>query len=342
MPLVQGIDGQPPIEGRPAEAGERAAAQPLQQRRLRFLGVALNRLLGLLGTAMLLSAAGRSLGVDGSQATTVQGVVALCGLVLLVAAIRRSGLGLLAAAERPAGRSRLIQAIGLFPFPAMGAFVIYRLGVTDIEAYQPLVSEGSLVEWLSFLLFLAAGVIGLLSARAEWRSGQALLAGVFLGFALLCLFVGLEEMSWGQTIFNWDTPELFNEVNAQKETNLHNHVGFKDKLWASTAAAFLVITLLIPLRWLLQRQGWLRSWSAVDAALPVGCLIGYFLLATAIYIPVALEKGGLDVPVLVTRDQEVAELLFALGVLLHACRNYLHRAAPIRSKTRLSPAAAQR
>ncbi|NQV10734.1 MAG: hypothetical protein HQ527_06180 [Cyanobacteria bacterium] len=74
----------------------------------------------------------------------------------------------------------------------------------------------------------------------------------------------------------------------------------------------------------------------------MGCLIGYFLLATAIYIPVALEKGGLDVPVLVTRDQEVAELLFAFGVLLHACRNYLHWASPNRHKARLSLAAEQR
>ncbi len=36
------------------------------------------------------------------------------------------------------------------------------------------------------------------------------------------LFVFLEEISWGQRIFNIDTPQLFQELNIQKELNLHN------------------------------------------------------------------------------------------------------------------------
>jgi len=56
------------------------------------------------------------------KAHTVQGVVALCGLVLLVAAIRRSGLGPARGRLNGSRAQRLIQAIGLFPLPAMGAF----------------------------------------------------------------------------------------------------------------------------------------------------------------------------------------------------------------------------
>jgi len=50
-----------------------------------------------------------------------------------------------------------------------------------------------------------------LSCRAEWAPGQALLEGVFPGFALLLLF-GPEENEPGVTDdFQWDTPELFKE-----------------------------------------------------------------------------------------------------------------------------------
>ena len=40
--------------------------------------------------------------------------------------------------------------------------------------------------------------------------------------AFSCLIVAIEEMSWGQTIFKWGTPEEWAEVNNQRETNLHN------------------------------------------------------------------------------------------------------------------------
>jgi hypothetical protein len=34
--------------------------------------------------------------------------------------------------------------------------------------------------------------------------------------------IGMEEISWGQWIFFWRSPEVFKEINAQGETNLHN------------------------------------------------------------------------------------------------------------------------
>lgn len=44
---------------------------------------------------------------------------------------------------------------------------------------------------------------------------------------LIIYIIGLiyyffEEMSWGQHFFNWNTPEFFESINTQKETNLHN------------------------------------------------------------------------------------------------------------------------
>jgi hypothetical protein len=155
---------------------------------------------------------------------------------------------------------------------------------------------------------------------------------------LVSLLIGFEEMSWGQTIFNWDTPELFNNVNAQKETNLHNLELIQDRIWTITAAVCVGATLLVGLRRALEAKGRLIPRSLADAVLPHSTLLGYFLFAALLYVPVVLIKHDVAIPVLVTRDQEVAEALFSLGVLLHAGRCYLRWAQP--DQTVLNPAAA--
>ena len=86
---------------------------------------------------------------------------------------------------------------------------------------------------------------------------------------------------------------------------------FNDYIWIATAKIFSLITLLILLRLALGDK--LKPLSMADALLPPPILFSYFCLAALIYVGVAVEKLGIDVPVLVTREQEVAECLFALG-----------------------------
>ena len=45
---------------------------------------------------------------------------------------------------------------------------------------------------------------------------------VYLGLAFLFLFGAGEEISWGQRILGFQTPETLSEVNRQEEFNLHN------------------------------------------------------------------------------------------------------------------------
>jgi hypothetical protein len=44
----------------------------------------------------------------------------------------------------------------------------------------------------------------------------------FILLFLLFIFGGGEEISWGQRIFGFKTPEIINEVNVQKEFSFHN------------------------------------------------------------------------------------------------------------------------
>ena len=44
----------------------------------------------------------------------------------------------------------------------------------------------------------------------------------FVVLGLACLYVFMEEISWGQRVFGFDTPELLKQHNLQREANIHN------------------------------------------------------------------------------------------------------------------------
>lgn len=85
-----------------------------------------------------------------------------------------------------------------------------------------LLEENHPVEFLSFLLFI-------LSSGLSFRLGAGLLqkknfgiGGFFLLFGLFLFLVGMEEVSWGQHLFGFETPASMKQSNAQGEMNFHN------------------------------------------------------------------------------------------------------------------------
>jgi hypothetical protein len=75
----------------------------------------------------------------------------------------------------------------------------------------------------------------------------------FLLLSLLFFFGGGEEISWGQRIFGWKTPETFEKQNIQRETNIHNLKVFNrnDENWKGKtgAAEFLSAERLFSMFW---------------------------------------------------------------------------------------------
>lgn len=304
--------------GQKAKANDRLGID-LRQRRERFLGSVLDGAFTLLGIVLMLTVVSRLLGIAGGRLNTPQALQGVLGALMLASGISRRW-SLLLQWSRPGDGARQRAAIGWAPVLALITFLPFRLRITDLKAYAGRVSEGSLVEWLSFLFLLLAGVLLLLSGRRERQRPAAFTATVLGAGSLL---IAMEEMSWGQIIFNWRSPEIFKQANVQGETNLHNLAPIHGSTWAIAAAVFCLLTLLSLLRWWLERRRPIRPHTSADALLPEGCLLAYFALAAVIYIGVAIERGGTDVPILITREQEVLECLFALGVLLHAGRLYL-------------------
>jgi hypothetical protein len=109
--------------------------------------------------------------------------------------------------------------IALFPILATFAFVATARfpGV-----FVWVVDEDSLLETFQFLLILAVSLLsGWLSTRllrGGWRRAATLYVLLMLG----TFFVAGEEISWGQRIFGWRTPEALEAINAQQEISVHN------------------------------------------------------------------------------------------------------------------------
>jgi len=82
-----------------------------------------------------------------------------------------------------------------------------------------------------------------------------------IAFLSLFFFVlGGEEISWGQRIFGWGTPEFFSG-NVQHETNLHNLIPWKDLVsYYQVFNALLGIVMLVSCWLLLKRKHTYLTW----------------------------------------------------------------------------------
>jgi len=89
-------------------------------------------------------------------------------------------------------------------------------------------SEG-ILEHLSSLIFLPSSILLLWSVFYVKKHGiskkhKRYISNWLLFTSAAFLFIFLEEISWGQQYFNWESTGVFKENNFQSETNLHNFI----------------------------------------------------------------------------------------------------------------------
>jgi hypothetical protein len=104
---------------------------------------------------------------------------------------------------------------------------VYSAGfVLDHETYRrTFVGEMGFVEIPTVLALIAAVAMGIRALRDSHALGIRFLAGWLLLGTLGCLYFAGEEASWGQWYLRWSTPEAWQALNDQGETNLHNTTG---------------------------------------------------------------------------------------------------------------------
>jgi len=120
------------------------------------------------------------------------------------------------------------------------------------DVYYQHVQEDQPLEWLTFWAFMLAAVFYGRAAILE-RKGEVVRVPWFLvGLSAFCFVVAMEEISWGQRLFGYETPRYFLQNNYQQELNVHNVMG--TSLRKLTVALILggyglLLPLLRRLRW---------------------------------------------------------------------------------------------
>ncbi len=172
--------------------------------------------------------------------------------------------------------------------------------------------EAGIVENATVIFLVIA--IGYCISSLMLASRQLLSAYLKAWLVLLILgaaYFALEEISYGQHMFGWDTADTWKELNDQDETNLHNvHSIFDQVPRALLTLGILVGGIILPLYWQIRdierdesdRFYW--QWPTVD------CLtIGLFV----ILIRPILSVFEIDI----INTGETKENLFALFILLY-------------------------
>lgn len=199
--------------------------------------------------------------------------------------------------------------------PALGA-VLVAVTLLHRPLFTALVAEDGPLEWTQFALFLLASV---LLAVAAWRLARRgdVVGCTLIAIGALGIFgIAGEEISWGQRVFDWQTPGELAAVNHQNETNIHNITAFPVQRIGNYVQLVLgAAGLALP---------WLTRVTRPRVQLPVlrllspplfvtacfGLLFGYravrFLWASSVEITPVVTFG------------EWPELTFALGLALFA------------------------
>ncbi len=123
-------------------------------------------------------------------------------------------------------------------FPPLLLLVILTIRALDPSVYSTWIDgERGLIELLTPLLSAFGAVIGFRLLMRLRPSGDRLLSGWVGLLTLGCIYFAGEELSWGQHLFGWQTPEMMERINDQQETNLHNvrsgtgPTGFRIHFW---------------------------------------------------------------------------------------------------------------
>ncbi len=165
---------------------------------------------------------------------------------------------------------------------------------------------------------LVLGICWALAAAASAPPGARVAVSTWLTlFGLGALYFAGEELSWGQHLFGWETPEGIASLNDQGETNLHNTSSWLDQKpkWALRGGA-LIGGILAPLalarlpaaRWSFWRWLWPTVVCTPAAVLALGS-------AAAGRLDPATLPAGLGEAL---RISELEELWLAMFLMLYA------------------------
>ena len=200
-------------------------------------------------------------------------------------------------------------------------FLVYQ----DQKGYNPVIwHENGFIENLQILLIFTTLVIFFLFFKKNYLKLNIFYRIIFLFYLIGLIYYFLEEVSWGQHFFKWQTPLYFIENNKQNETNFHNISNLFNQLPRNLLFIWCTISFLVIKIKYIQKNKFLSLFILPTNKLRI---ISYLILSISfpkLFIESLLNLSNLENNVtydLITfkfiRFSEFQELLFNYYILIH-------------------------
>jgi hypothetical protein len=201
---------------------------------------------------------------------------------------------------------RITPKTNLIVTTLIGLFLIVhiRLYEPSSQLFAVLYLEDGIFESLTPMLLVASIIFIGMSISRLWRDQQLfkyrnLFTLIYFGLILFFFLNAMEEISWGQRIIGWDTPQTF-AGNVQEETNLHNYFNQYYLLFYRLLVLFPIFVFISI--WLEWKQRYLVFNRLV---LPHASLIGLSILIAIVSL-------------IWYKEQELLEEMFAVFFLFYS------------------------
>lgn len=203
--------------------------------------------------------------------------------------------------------------------PTVVFFIPYISRIVSEKAYLYMYMESGWIEVSTVIFLITSIIFSVMLLKTNNLSNYNWFRWWIVLLIFGCVYFAGEEISWGQHIFGWETPEAWSDINDQSETNLHNTSPLFDQIPRSLLSiAALVGGVLVPL------------YRYITKNYPHQQSINFWLWPTYVCLPVAIfsllvswhekiyESLNIEIPaVLDIRAGEVKESLLALFILIY-------------------------
>ena len=223
---------------------------------------------------------------------------------------------------------------------AVGSVLAFTLlaywTLTDFWNVQWFAGEDGLSEWWSVAAYVVSAAMAGFTARWLMRLGHRGLGMFNVLLAAAFLFGALEEISWGQRLFEWSTPEALSRINEQDETSIHNLPSFDSVFTTLIFWASIVALLGAVARAVLHRHQRVTTADFILPSLVLSPALSPALLMIMFWIVGGQSFPG-NIPRLVLTHfdldpvgSEIPEVLVGLGLCVYTYSNF-RRAATLKS-----------
>jgi len=176
----------------------------------------------------------------------------------------------------------------LGPFNYYGSKVGYNIYIWGENG----VVENFQILFLAFSIYLFFNFI----SNSSYTVKQNIFCYLYL---LGIVYFFLEEISYGQHLFKWESSEFFILKNNQKETNLHNISNLFDQLPRALLSCWLVMPIIIS-RYFLKYNNFITNFI-----LPFSQLKAISIFFLVIFLPNLIAQKFSLYPAYVTHSQSI-------------------------------------